>query len=144
MVDRLFGNAARGKKMQGFGKLDIPHEWVYLPDLAAAAVALLEQSEKLSPFEIVHFAGHVAASQRVFLENVALIAGHPRLSVQILPWWLLSIYGLFDGVVREMMEMRYLFDKSVILDGAKMTRLCPDIQPTPLDEAIRATLQSYK
>ena len=144
MVDRIFGQAAKGKKMQAFGRLDVRHEWVYLPDLAGASVALLARSEQLDAFEVVHFAGHVEESQRVFLARVASLAGHPGLATQILPWWLLGIYGLFDGVVRELLEMRYLFDGAVILDGAKMAGLCPDFAPTPLDDAIRETLQSYR
>lgn len=144
MVDRIFGHAAMGKKIQAFGRLDARHEWVYLPDLARASVALLEQTDKLAAFETVHVAGHVAESQRAFLARVAALAGHPELGMQILPWWLLGIYGLFDGVVRELLELRYLFDEAVILDGGKFAGLCPGFVRTPLDEAITTTLKSYK
>ncbi len=144
LVDPLFGNAAAGKRMQALGNLEIAHEWVYLPDLARVAVELIERRASLARFEIVHLAGHVAETNRAFLEAVAREAGHPGLKIFNPPWLLLRALGLFDGVVRELIEMRYLFDGAVVLDGARLGALLPDYAATPLDEAIRATLESYR
>ena len=52
--------------------------------------------------------------------------------------------GLLDGPAREMVELRYLFDHAVLLDGIKLTRLLPGFAPTPLEAAIDTTLQSYR
>jgi hypothetical protein len=52
--------------------------------------------------------------------------------------------GLVNPVMRELMEMRYLFEQAVVLDGARLRQLLPDYADTPLDEAIRATLESYR
>ncbi len=142
LVDPVFGNAARGKGMQVLGNPDIPHQWAYIPDVARATVDLL--GRELEPFEVVHFAGHVADPNREFLRRVAEAAGHPGLSIRTIPWWVLRIMALGNGVIRELLEMRYLFDHSIVLDGARLRRLLPDYRDTPVEETIRATLASYR
>ncbi len=144
LVDPVFGNAARGKALQVLGDPDIPHQWAFIPDLARAAVDLAEARERPAPFEVVHFRGHVADPQRAFLEQVARTAGHPGLGVRVVPWWVIRGMGLFNGVMRELMEMRYLFDGSVILDDAKLRRLLPAYRDTPPEETIAATVESYR
>ncbi len=144
MVDRIFGNAAKGKAIAVFGRLDVPHEWVYLPDLAEAAVALLDRADTRAPYDVVHVAGHVLPTQRAFVTQVAERAGHPGLSVRTMPWPLVRLFGLFDGPARELIELRYLFESAVTLDGAKLRRLLPGLATTPLENAIDQTLESYR
>jgi nucleoside-diphosphate-sugar epimerase len=144
LVDPIFGNAARGKTIRALGRLDAPHQWAYMPDLAHAGVELLAVADRLAPFEVVNFSGHVASPHREFLELVALEAGDPGLAIQVAPWWLLRFLGLFNGVIRELFELRYLFDSAVILDDAKLRRLLPDFNSTPISEAVRTTLASYR
>jgi hypothetical protein len=48
----------------------------------------------------------------------------------------------FDATVRELLGLRYLFDQSVILEGARLRRTLPDFQEAPIAEAIRVTLES--
>ena len=43
-----------------------------------------------------------------------------------------------------MLELRYLWDRAVILDGSRLARTLPEFLPTPLDDAINATLDSYR
>lgn len=70
-------------------------------------------------------------------------AGRPELAIRRIPMWMLRVVGLWDGVVRELWELRYLFEESVVLDGAKLRRLLPGYADTPIDLAVRATLASY-
>jgi len=141
-VDRLFGNARRGKPMQVLGRLDVAHQWAYVPDLARLSVDLLEL-RSLKPFEVVHFKGDVVNVQREFLQLIANAAGNPALRSRRLPWWLLRALGLFDPLMREVYEMRYLFDSAVIIDDPRRRELLPDFKPTPLNQAVRTTLESY-
>jgi nucleoside-diphosphate-sugar epimerase len=144
MVDRIFGHAVAGKTMQVFGRTDIAHQWSYVPDLARLAVDLLQKRETLAPFEMVHDRGHIARPQSAFLQQIATQAGKPDLKVQRVPWLLLRAVALFDPLVRELMEMRYLFDRSVIIDDPRRQALLPDFQHTPAEQAISQTLQSYR
>ena len=143
VVDRIFCNAVKGKRIEVFGRLDVPHEWVYLPDLARIGVNLLDRTGAFAPYEVVHARGHVSASQRDFVSRVAERAGAPT-DARVLPWPLVRLHGLFDGAARELVELRYLFDSAVTLDDAKLRRIVPDSETTPLDAAIDATLESYR
>jgi nucleoside-diphosphate-sugar epimerase len=144
MVDRVFGNAVQGKAMQVFGRSDIAHQWSYVPDLARLAVDLLEKGDQLEPYDVIHDRGHVARPQLAFLREVAAQAGKPDLKIQRVPWLLLRLAAFFDPVVRELLEMRYLFDRSVIIDDPRRQALLPNFQRTPIEEAITATPQSYR
>ena len=42
------------------------------------------------------------------------------------------------------MEIRYLYDQSVILNGSKLSRALQDLKETTIARAIRATLESYQ
>jgi len=144
LVDPIFGNAAEGKPMRALGNLDVAHEWAFVPDLARAALELLAIQEGLEPYEVFNFAGYVASPERDFLEQIAEQSGHAGLAVRVLPWSALKLAAMFDATVRELMELRYLFDQSVILEGSKLRRTLPDFKETPIAEAIRVTLESYQ
>lgn len=143
VVDRIFGNAAKGKRPEVFGRLDVAHEWAYLPDLARVGVALLDHAETFAPFEVVHMRGHVAESQRAFLTRVAERAKAPA-NPHVVPWAMVRLFGMFNGEARELLELRYLFETAVTLDDTKRRHILPDTAMTPLDEAIDTTLESYR
>ncbi len=144
LVDPIFENAAAGKPMRTFGNLKAAHQWAFVPDLARTALDLLDIEEGLKAYEIFNFAGTVASPQRDFLEQVAQQAGHPGLAIRVLPWSAMKLAAMFDAVVRELMELRYLYDQSVILEGSKLRRTLPNFKETPIAEAIRVTLESYQ
>ena len=131
LVDPLFENAVLGKPLRAIGKLDIPHQWAFVPDLARAALDLLDVSKRLNAFEVVHFSGYVPPTQRDFLKLIAQQAGSPDLAFRAVPWPALKVAAVLDSVIRELMELRYLFDSSVILDGSKLKRLLPGFRETP-------------
>jgi len=144
LVDRAFGHAVQNRAMMVLGNIDVPHQWAYLPDVARAGAMLLERRAQLDDFDVFHFAGYLADPQRAFLERIATLAGHPGLAIRPAPWWLVRLLGWFDPQAREVLELRYLWDNAVILDGARLARTLPEFVPTPLDEAISATLASYR
>jgi nucleoside-diphosphate-sugar epimerase len=144
LVDPIFENAAAGKPMRTFGNLEVAHQWAFVPDLARAALDLLDIEESLKPYEVFNFAGTVASPERDFLEQVAEQAGHAELDIRVLPWSAMKLGAMFNAVIRELMELRYLFDQSVILEGSKLRRTLPNFRETPIAEAIRVTLESYQ
>ena len=144
LVDRVFGQAARAKKMQVLGRLDIAHQWAYVPDLARLSADLIERAGRLAPFEIAHFRGTIALPQRQFLQRIAAAAGQPGLGMSALPWPMLWLAGRFSALMREVYEMRYLFDHSIIIDDPRARLLVPEFTATPPDQAIAATLDSYR
>ncbi len=144
LVDPIFGNAARGRTMRALGDLDRAHQWAFAPDLARAAVDLLGVAGRLRPFDVVHFEGHVVSPHRELFQRVARLAGKPRLRVRTVRFGTLKVAGLLKPVARELLELRYLFEQAVILEGSRLRQLLPGYVDTPLDEAIRLTLESYR
>lgn len=144
LADWVFDRARQGKAQTVFGRMDVAHEWLFVPDLARAAVDLLAVRDKLAAFDVVNVPGHLADSKAAFCREVAEVAGNPGLKAKAMPWWQVQLFGLFNGPARELLEMRYLFDTTVCLDGSRLRELLPAFTPTPLDEAMRITLESYK
>lgn len=144
LVDRLFARAVAGQPMIWPGRLSTPHQWAYMPDLARLAADLVARRDQLAPFQVVHFAGHVFTRQADFLAAIASGAGRPGLAVRVVPWTLLRLAALFDPMLRELLELDYLFEDAVILDDPARRRLAPGFQPTALDAAIAATLADYR
>ncbi|MSO70228.1 MAG: NAD-dependent epimerase/dehydratase family protein [Alphaproteobacteria bacterium] len=144
VVDRIYGNAARGKTINTFGRLEIMHERVFLPDHARAALDLLSLGDALPLFEVVNVTPATRLTEREFLAEVARVADHPGLKVRIMPWVVVRLIGLFNPVIREFAELAYLYDTTVLLSGDRLKRLLPDFRFTPLDEALKATIESYR
>lgn len=121
------------------GRADIPHAWAYLPDLARAAVALADQREGLATFEDVPFPGYSLTGQ----DLAEAIAGVTARKVAVAPfnWAPLHLARPFWPMAKNLLEMRYLWDKPHTLDGAKFNRLLPGFQATPLNTALASALQ---
>lgn len=120
------------------GAKDIVTTYCYLPDWAQAAVGLAEKRAELARFEDVPFPGHAfsIAELRATLQQTL---GHPvRLSA--FPWWIMTLASPVWELARELREMRYLWNTSHTLSGAKLARLLPDFRPTDLRTVMLAGL----
>jgi len=96
---------------------DHKHYWSYLPDLCANTAAIIEQNE--SQFEVWHDPGLVL-SQKDWLG--AFERNGIKLNITSFPWWFYSLVAVFVPLVKEVMGMKYLWDKELILDGSKMKK----------------------
>lgn len=122
----------------------VGHQWAYLPDLAAAMVALLERRAALPAFASYHFGGHwdpdgsamPAAIARVVHERSGVMPQAARF-----PWWSVPLAAPFVRLMRELMEMRYLWREPIRLDNAALLEVLGSEPHTPLDTAVEATLR---
>ncbi len=144
LADPLFGRALVGQTMRTLGRVRIPRQWAYAPDLARAAIDLLDKRAELAPFEIFHDAGFVVPEQRAFAARIAEAADYKGLGLRPFPWWVLRLFSKVDPILREVVKMRYLFENSVILGGDRFGQILPGFARTPLEQAIKTTLASYK
>ena len=144
LVDRLFGRALAGRPMLWPGRLSVPHQWGYGPDLARLAGDLVVRRDTLAPCQAVHLSGHVFTRQGDFLDAIAAGAGLRGRVARTVPWWALRLAAPFDPTLREMLELDYLFEDAVILDDPARRRLLPGFQTTGLEAAIAATLSDYR
>jgi nucleoside-diphosphate-sugar epimerase len=135
----LTNQAQRGGAIRYAGSLDLLHSWAYLPDLAATFVRLAERRSELEPFAVFHFEGHVVDGHG-FVRAVRSALGDPDRRVRSFPWLWLQPVRLFVPMVRELFEMRYLWDEPVRMDGSKLRAFLGDVPHTPFDVAIARSL----
>ena len=57
-----------------------------------------------------------------------------------MPWPLLRALGVAVPLWRELVRMSYLWRVPHALDGRRLAARCPELRPTPLDDALRASL----
>jgi len=118
------------------GPLEIAHAWAYLPDLAETFVRLLDTD--LADFEVFHFRGQQATGQE--LVGALQVAAGRRVAVRRLPWFAFAVIAPFNEMIREMLEMKYLWDRPVLLDNTRLVAKLGAEPHTPLADALRAAL----
>ena len=104
-------------------------------------IRLAERETQLGPFEVFHFAGHFDADGRQMVQAIRNAVGNPHLPVRRFPWPVLVALSPFVTLFREMREMRYLWREPIRLDNARLLRFLGSEPHTPLDTAVRATLE---
>lgn len=117
------------------------HAWAYLPDLGRAFAVLGEQRDRLAAFETFHFAGH-------YVTHGALMAAIQQASpvplrVVPLPWMVLQAMGLANGMMREVVKMRYLWTHGMELVDPRMDGLLGPDFGTPFGVAVAETVRPF-
>ncbi len=140
MEERLQEAARDGVPVLVPGKHDASHAWAYLPDLAATVVQLLERARDLQSFEVFHFAGHGFERGIELARATRDAAGAPQAPIRRFPWFAIYLLSPFLETFREMLEMRYLWSRSLLLDNRKLVSFLGREPHTSLPQALRTTL----
>ncbi|MXU64598.1 NAD(P)H-binding protein [Oceanomicrobium pacificus] len=127
-------------KQIGAGRFTYPgpmgraHAWAYLPDLARAAEALARDHADWAPFTDMPFAGFTLTGEelRAALEDAAGRLVRRRL----FPWPALYAAAPFSRMMREVLEMRYLWRVPHRLSPDPLATALPGFRPTPLVTAL--------
>ncbi|MVM28734.1 NAD-dependent epimerase/dehydratase family protein [Spirosoma sp. HMF4905] len=146
-VKPIFENALNGKALPWIVNADIPHQSVYTKDAAEIIVRLLlrdwalqtQTTSTIKPYEVWNYGGTVLPSMRAWFEQITSITGN-SLNVQLYSRFIISVLGLFMPVLREVKEMLYLYENTILLDDQKVHALFPDFCPTPMKQALTETL----
>jgi len=131
------------KSIKNPAKHGVGHQWSYLPDVARTIVELLARRESLDAFSAFHMAGHWDADGSQMVDAIRRVAAQrsgtePR--IDAFPWWLLMLLSPFVTTFREMREMRYLWQRPVRLDNARLVAVLGREPHTALDDAVEASL----
>jgi nucleoside-diphosphate-sugar epimerase len=140
------GLATPGKRLSAItypGRRGVGHAWAYLPDAAETVARLLDRSGELEPFARFHFAGHWDPDGTAMIQAIRQVLGRP-LKVSALPWPAVGLLGLVQETPRELYKMRYLWRSPIRLDNRKLTAFLGEEPHTPLDQAVRATLEALR
>ena len=135
-----FGALAKGKTAQLVMAPDLQHDFTYVPDIARAAMTLLE-----APDKDYGQAWHVPnAPTKTPREIIALAAASlnvaPKLSA--IPKFLLPVIGLFVPFLREFREMNHQNYKDYRVDSSKFAaRFWSDA--TPFEVGVPAAAKSF-
>lgn len=122
------------------GRRGVGHQWAYLPDVAETLFRLLERGDALPPFARYHMDGHWDADGTAMIEAIRRAVGDPNLPVAPTPWRLMRLAALVSPLLREIVEMRHLWEQPARLSNARLVATLGEESRTPLDQAVRATL----
>lgn len=118
---------------------ELGHAWAFLPDLAETFGQLLEREDKLEIFARFHFDGHWMSGDQM-AAALRRAARKPDAPVKRFPWWAMILASPFVGFCREVLEMRYLWQKPLRLDNRRLTKFLGAEPHTPIEEALRQSL----
>ena len=138
-VRAIFDAARKGGTANVIGPIDTPHEFIFVPDLAATLIALSGKEEAYG--KAWNVAGPGLISTRQFAELVfGAVQQRPRLRVA--GKFMLRFLGLFNPFLREVVEMHYLWTTPVKLDDTRLRQLLPNLHKTPYAEGIGVTINA--
>jgi len=122
------------------GARGVGHAWAYLPDLAETFAQLAAREQELPDFATFHFAGLALERGEEIAGAVARAVGRADLPVRRFPW--IAVYALapFVETFREVIEMRYLWRRTLQLDNTRLVAFLGGEPHTGLDQAVGATL----
>ncbi|MPZ17618.1 MAG: NAD(P)H-binding protein [Luteitalea sp.] len=141
-VDKsLMGSAFRAAKEGGraplLGPIDTPHEFVFVPDVGPVVTKLVREPRAWG--SVWHFGGLGVITIRAFAEEIFAQAGRqPKLFV--VNNWMLRVAGVFNPMMRELVEMNYLLKTPVIMNDDRLRDLLPGVHKTAYSAGITATL----
>lgn len=123
----------------------VGHQFAYLPDVARTMVALLARRETLPAFATFHMGGHWDADGTTLgraVQRAVVRRGGKLPALRPFAWWLVTAASPFVTTMREIREMRYLWQQELRLDNRRLAA-CLGTEPhTPLDEAVETTLHA--
>ncbi|WP_299282711.1 NAD(P)H-binding protein [uncultured Tateyamaria sp.] len=123
------------------GKRDRVHAWSYLPDMGRAAAALAGKRAEFSSFEEFGFGGYALTGDALIALTEGAL-GRP-MKVSGFPWFAIKTMALWSPLMREVLEMRYLWNAPHHLDGSKLRAALPDFVETPVEAAFAQALSKH-
>jgi nucleoside-diphosphate-sugar epimerase len=137
----VFDNLKKGKKAQWLINDNVKHSLTYTPD-AGKATAILGNTERAYN-QIWHLpTDRNALTGKEFIEKVAKEFGQsPR--YMVLPRSMVRMVGLFNGIVRESVEMLYQNDSDYLFDSSKFEEAF-DFKATSYGQGIIETVTSMR
>jgi len=139
----VFGRILAGKKPQWPGRLDQPHTFHYLPDIARGLLVLADRPE--ADGQVWHLPAAEPLTAQQFFDMIAQAAGQPvPVRASIATPALLAVAGIFSPLLREMRETTYQFRAPFVIDASKFETAFGHLEPTPHREAVQRTIAWYR
>jgi nucleoside-diphosphate-sugar epimerase len=136
-LHEAFKAAANGTTANMVGPLDTPHEYVFVPDVGPVVAKLCATPGAYG--KIWHFAGAGVTSQRALISEIEKQTGKP-LKLRVAGKTMLRLIGLFNPLMREMVEMHYLLTEPLLMDDSALQKLIGPLHKTSYAEGVSLTL----
>lgn len=120
----------------------VGHQWAYLPDVAETMVRLVARADELPSFARFHMEGVWDHDGRQLANAIRRVTGRADLPIKQFPWWALRLARPFVPVFREILEMRYLWQRELHMRNDRLVAFLGTEPRTPIDQAVRETLIS--
>jgi nucleoside-diphosphate-sugar epimerase len=135
-----FGEVARGKPAMLVVPPDMPHDFAYVPDIARAAVTLLDAPDDAFG-QVWNMPCAPTRTPREILRLGAEAMGFP-LKIRAVPLGLLPLLGLFSRFMKEVVDVGFTWDRPYEVDASKFTRrFWSDV--TPFEIGAPAAVRSF-
>ena len=139
----VFGRILAGKRPQWTGRLDVPHSFHYLPDIARGLVTLAERPE--ADGQVWHLPAAEPLTAQEFFDLVFEVAGRPTpAKAQIAGPAVLAVAGILSPMLRELRETAYQFRRPFVIDSSKFERAFGRLELTPHREAVQRTVAWFR
>lgn len=136
----LFQTAVQGKAANLVGRTDQPHSFTYVADFGRLLATLGTRDEALGEVWFTPTNPPITQADLVKLIEAAL--GRP-VKTMVGGKWLMQLMGFFNKDMAEMVEMMYEWTSPFIIDSSKAEHVF-GLKPTPLQDAIRATVNWFR
>jgi nucleoside-diphosphate-sugar epimerase len=135
-----FGEIAKNRPAQLLVPADTPHDFAYVPDIAEAAVTLLDAPD--ADFgQVWNMPCAPTRSPRELLAiGAATLA--TRLRIWAVPLALLRPLGLFYRFAREIADVGFTWDRPYVVDGSKFVDRF-GFTPTAFEIGVPATVREF-
>jgi nucleoside-diphosphate-sugar epimerase len=140
-LDSLFTAAATGGAANLIAPIDRPHQFVYVPDVGATVLDLLQHPEAHGRWW--HLAGDGTASIQQIVAMVGEMAGKP-VKTRVFGTTMLRLIGVFQPLMRELVEMNYLLTDPFIMDDSALHALLGGLKKTPMSDGLRQSLEAAR
>jgi nucleoside-diphosphate-sugar epimerase len=141
--EAVFGRVLAGKRPLWTGKLDVPHTFHYLPDIARGLVTLADHAE--ADGEVWHLPAAEPLTAQRFFDLVFEAAGRPTpAKAQIAGPALLAVASIFSPMLRELRETAYQFRQPFVIDSSKFEGAFGRLETTPHPEAVERTVEWFR
>ena len=141
-LGRIIPRILAGKSVRVLGNPDLPHSWTYVPDVTRALVTL--GTDPRAWGHAWHVPTDTPRTQREMIDTFAALAGVASPKVGSLPasraargWARVA-----DGAAACARSV-YQVDAPFVVDSSRFTETF-GAAPTPIDDALRETLASWK
>lgn len=138
----MFQAALAGKPANLVGNIDLPHEFIYIPDAGPVLVDLAARDDVWG--QIWNCGGAGTITQRELVTRLFEAVGR-KPKFRVAGSGLVRVMGLFNPFMRELSEMMYQWQETpLVLDDSKLRQTLGSVKKTSYEDGIRLTLEALK